>query len=73
VSCFRVGNAIVCTSDGEEVQSPDCGGTHTPAPTGYSAYQEWCSKKSRTHRAVQCPTCGKWAIWEPKGATRRMP
>lgn len=39
---------------------------HTPHPEGYLQWHEWANKMSETHEQKQCPSCGLWAIWEPK-------
>lgn len=38
-------------------------------PTGYVAASEWAEYMLQTHDQKQCPGCGKWTIWEPRGAT----
>lgn len=40
---------------------------HTPAPEGYLAWHSWAEEMSKTHSQVQCPACGKWAIWVKRG------
>lgn len=39
---------------------------HTPCPDGYLAWHAWADKMGKTHKTRKCPTCGMWAIWEPK-------
>jgi len=39
---------------------------HTPMPTGYLEWNDWCERASRTHSQVDCPHCGKCMIWLPK-------
>lgn len=45
-------------------QCPDAA-KHTPSP-GYIDFPNWASEKSKTHKQKRCPTCGYWAIWEPR-------
>ncbi len=40
---------------------------HTPCPAGYMAWHAWAERMAITHRQLQCPECGLWAIWVPKG------
>src|ERR1700756_4418734 len=39
---------------------------HTPCPEGYLQWHTWAEKKSKTHKAIKCPNCGRYAIWVPK-------
>jgi hypothetical protein len=39
---------------------------HTPCPKDYLAWHDWAERKSKTHRTIQCPGCGLWAIWVKK-------
>jgi len=39
---------------------------HTKAPEGYLDWHAWAEQKSKTHTTVQCPDCGKYAIWVKK-------
>jgi len=39
---------------------------HTPAPTGYAQWVDWAERKAKTHDQVECPHCGRFAIWVRK-------
>jgi len=39
---------------------------HTKGPVMYVKWHEWAEKKSRRHYQVQCPGCGRYAIWKRK-------
>ncbi len=39
---------------------------HTKDPEGYVQWHEWAEKKSARHYQVQCPGCGRYAIWKRK-------
>lgn len=39
---------------------------HTKDPEGYLQWHEWAEKKSARHYQVQCPGCGRYAIWKRK-------
>lgn len=43
---------------------------HEPMPDDYAAIAGWMHVKSRTHRQVQCPSCGKYLIWVPREDVR---
>jgi hypothetical protein len=51
-------------------QCPDVA-SHTPHPKGYLQHSDWADRMLKTHRQGQCPTCGYWAIWTPKGAVTK--
>lgn len=40
---------------------------HTPGPQGYSEWFEWADQMAPTHKQRQCPGCGLYAIWTPRG------
>lgn len=40
--------------------------SHTDVPKTYLGWHEWAAEKAKTHKQRRCPTCGFWAIWEPK-------
>lgn len=40
---------------------------HMPQPQGYIEWHAWAETMTKTHRQRQCPGCGLYAIWEPKG------
>lgn len=46
---------------------------HTKAPVGYLDWHAWAERKARTHRQVQCPGCGRWAIWRRLTTPARAP
>ena len=39
---------------------------HADQPADYGAASEWAEKMAKTHKQERCPTCGYWALWEPK-------
>jgi len=41
---------------------------HTPHPQGYVAHSEWADLMMETHTQRECRGCGRWMVWEPKGA-----
>lgn len=41
---------------------------HTACPDGYIQWHAWAAEMSKTHRQRKCPSCGLYAIWEPKTA-----
>lgn len=43
---------------------------HEPAPEDYAALCGWMHVKSRTHRQVACPGCGKYLVWTPREDVR---
>lgn len=45
---------------------PDAAG-HAPEPPGYLCWHEWAKTMARTHVQRQCPGCGLYAVWIPKG------
>lgn len=45
---------------------PNGGPDHTPAPSGYTDFFEWCDKMAKTHRQRRCEHCGLFGIWELK-------
>ena len=36
---------------------------HTKCPEGHLAWHAWAEQKSKRHKQVPCPTCGRWLIW----------
>lgn len=40
---------------------------HTESPIELVEWSEWAWEMSKTHEQVECPGCGLWAIWVPKG------
>lgn len=42
-----------------------CAG-HAPCPSGYTQWHEWAEWINKTHRNVECPGCGRFAIWVPR-------
>jgi hypothetical protein len=54
------------------VERSDTKCVHTPAPDGYLPWHSWAQKAFKTHSQVRCRRCGKWAIWLPKAAARRV-
>ncbi len=62
----------VCGSRALTVDPPttDACEPHTPAPSGYLAWQVWAERKARTHVQERCPGCGLWKIWRPKNRER---
>lgn len=63
----------VCVDDPTPV--PDANSTcelrelHTPNPIGYGAWFDWAETMAETHVQVECPGCGRLAIWAPKCPT----
>lgn len=45
---------------------------HTPVPTLYHAWYEWCELACKTHEQIRCPRCGLWSIWLPKAIAREI-
>jgi hypothetical protein len=43
---------------------------HTKCPTGYVQWHDWADRKMFTHKQVQCPSCGLYAIWIKKRKRR---
>ena len=39
---------------------------HTACPDGYIQWHHWAADMSKTHDQRKCPSCGLFAIWEPK-------
>lgn len=46
-----------------------CASPHTPCPEDYLSWHEWAEQKTKTHRQIKCPECGRLSIWVLK-ATR---
>lgn len=40
---------------------------HTVQPDGYLHWHHWAEEMAKTHRQRECPGCGRYEIWEPKG------
>lgn len=40
---------------------------HTSHPNNYVAHHVWADRMAETHTQEQCPACGLWAVWTPKG------
>lgn len=38
---------------------------HTPCPDSYISWHTWADEMGQTHHTIQCPGCGRWAIWAP--------
>jgi hypothetical protein len=79
VTCVRIPattgprHGFICTDDGPLVDSnPGCrrADLHTPSPRGYVAAWAWAEQMMQTHDQFQCPGCGRWLVWEPKGDDR---
>lgn len=46
---------------------PDRVRLHDPGwPESFSDWSAYADTKSKTHQQVKCPTCGFYAVWEPK-------
>ena len=39
---------------------------HTASPEGCLQWHIWAERKMKTHKQIQCPTCGLFAIWKKK-------
>lgn len=39
---------------------------HTRQPDSYLEWHAWAEKKIKTHDQVECPHCGKFAVWKKK-------
>ena len=52
-----------------------CPNAHTPQPEGYSDWQSWAHKASKTHRQIRCPGCQLFKIWVSRvpGTPRKLP
>lgn len=48
---------------------PRCGG-YGQDKLGYVAAAEWAETMLQTHDQLQCPGCGLWSIWAPRGETQ---
>ena len=39
---------------------------HTQQPDEYCSWHAWADEMAKTHDQIQCPECGRWAIWVRK-------
>jgi len=44
---------------------------HTLSPDDYVSWHQWSEQMLRSHRALKCPACGRYAIWVPLGVVRK--
>lgn len=51
------------TPEREGARMKDCEELHAEHPTGYVAFQEWAESMGKTHKQIQCPVCGLYAVW----------
>jgi hypothetical protein len=47
----------------------DCVKRHTKLPDGAVTRSNAVHKLLKTHSCKQCPECGKWAMYVPKGSS----
>lgn len=46
---------------------------HTEGPRGYVDFFAWAERMSRTHEQRQCPGCGRYVVWKPRGTPPAPP
>ena len=57
---------VVCGTSALDVPFPDCANAveHTPCPSGYVAWFEWCANQAyQRKRQQRCPKCHQYVIW----------